>query len=173
LSKADNKWHLLQSSPNVSGAFFPESFSTTVVPYTRPYNNFIRDNHQCVSLDNVGYNFHFWPSTGRISLKNYLETPTSAPKDIRSDIKGVFITMQARLILKNLAGNDDRGSARYLLDVGGDYWQYFSSQHTTNTFNNVGDIGLSRFRYVNKQWEAYSMCTMSANDIKNNPPPIK
>jgi hypothetical protein len=55
-----------------------------------------------------------------------------------TDIGGVFTTSQARLILDNPDGTDDRASADYVTNVGGDWWE--SPTSGTNQGINQGQF---------------------------------
>jgi hypothetical protein len=85
----------------------------------------------------LGYNVHFWPTGSRATY------PISA-----SDIGGVYTTVQARLIGANV------GSAHYLLNVGGDWWQ---SQ--TAAYPNNSGIGVGRYMALSGSWAAYNFWT--------------
>jgi hypothetical protein len=155
LSKADGQWHLIQSSPLVKGAAYRVDFAYNInVPAdVRP------EADGGVSAKAGGdYNFHFWPSTGRIAINP-------------EDIAGIFVTVQARLVVDEPAQADDRAQARYLLGVGGDYWL---SQNAVWFFRKTNkDIAIGRFKYVTTVWQAFNMTTLSANELQHNPPPIE
>ncbi len=105
-----------------------------------------------------GYNYHFWTTGGRTKIDP-------------EDIAGVFTTVQARLILDNPDELDDREKAAYLLNVGGDYWKSLDADWDYFETNN--DIGMGRFKYVTKEWQAFNMHTLSESELRKNPPPIK
>lgn len=155
LSKADGQWHLIQSSPLIKGAAYREDFAYNInIPAdVRPE----ADGGISVKAGG-GYNFHFWPSTGRIVINP-------------EDIAGIFVTVQARLIVDDLAQADDRAKARYLLGVGGDYWR---SQNAVWFFWKTNkDIAIGRFKYATAVWQAFNMATLSADELQHNPPPIE
>jgi len=154
LSKQDNQWHLLQSPAAVVGGAWREDFLDNIsIPAD------IRaeaDGGVSVKVGG-GYNFHFFPET-RASI---------AP----SDIGGVFVTAQARLILDDPLGRDDRAKARYLLNIGADYWiDLFTDfdDFTTNT-----EVFQARFRYVTTGWHWFNMISLGEAEIRQNPPPIQ
>lgn len=154
LGKSDAKWHQVQSSHGVSGSAFREDFARNV---NRPSDT-LEESDSTISVTvGEGYNFHFWPTLGRISIDP-------------SNVAGVFITVQARLIIGDSKKPDDRNQARYLLSVGGDYWKTVDAPWDNWTTN--GDIGIGRFKYVREDWRSFNMSTLSAQQIRLSPPPI-
>jgi hypothetical protein len=156
LSKADGKWHLLQSSTDVEGAAYREDFvndeSKTLELRTEP------DGSISVTAGD-GYNFHFWTSSGRSTIDP-------------DDVAGVFTTVQARLIVDDPTLPDDRATAKYLLSMGGDYWLSLSAQWKSDWSAN-GDAAIGRFKYVTSEWQAFNMTTLSEEELRNNPPPLE
>ena len=86
-------------------------------------------------------------------------------------IAGVFSTVQARLILDNENGLDDRDQSEYLLSVGSDYWR--NMEIGWDYWKTNGDTGIGRFKYVTKEWKAFNMHTLTEEQIRKNPPPIE
>jgi len=155
LGKKDGKWHVLQASRKVEGAAYREDFEGDV---NKP-PDIRQEPDTTVSVTaGGGYNYHFWPSTGRSSIDP-------------NDVGGIFTTVQARLILDDPAGPDDRASARYLLSMGGDYWLSLSAQW--DNFKTNGDIGIGRFKTVRVEWQAFNMTSLTADDLRRNPPPME
>lgn len=155
LSKKDGKWRLIQNSRDVAGAAYREDF---VGDINKPAD--IRNEADgSVSVKaGGGYNFHFWPSTGR------------APMD-PDDIGGVFTTVRARLIIDDPTQPDDRAKARYLLNMGGDYWLNLNAKWDNWTTNK--GIAMGRFKYVKPEWQAFNMTTLSEDEIRRNQPPLE
>ena len=155
LSKKDGRWHVLQSCRKVEGAAYREDFAGDV---NRPPD--IRQEPDTTVSVTVGggTNYHFWPSTGRASIDP-------------ADVGGIFTTVRARLIMDDSTGTDDRATARYLLSMGGDYWLSLSAQW--DNFKTNGDIGIGRFKYVRSEWRAFNMTTLTAAELRRNPPPLE
>jgi len=155
LSKKDNKWHLWQSAKLVEGAAYREDFaddlSKPAVTREEPGGTL---SVQCGD----GYNFHFWPASGRVAIDP-------------DDITGVFTTCQARLILDDPEEADDRDQSEYLLSIGGDYWETLTAEW--DYWKTNGDIAIGRFKYVTKEWKAFNMHTLTETQIQNNPPPLE
>ncbi len=155
LSKRDGKWHLLQSSKKVDGAAYREDFAGDV---SEPADIRYESDGSVSVKAGQGYNFHFWPASGRASID---------PKDV----DGFFTAVQARLITDNTQQPDDRSKARYLLGVGGDYWLSLTSQW--NNWKTNGGVGVGKLKYVTISWRTFTMTTLSPTEIRQNPPPTK
>jgi len=154
LSKTDHKWHQLQNALVVEGYAYVEDFVDDI---HKAADTRVEPDGSISVTAGGGYNFHFWPKMGRVTY----------PVD---DIEGCFATVKARLILDDPAGTDDRAIARYLLNVGGDWWESLTAvwdQWTTNA-----DIGIGRFRFVTSEWRSYNMYSVPEDTIRNNPPPF-
>jgi len=154
LSKSDGQWHQLQNSKLVEGSAFREDFAgdVNISPDVR------KEPDGTLSVKaGGGYNYHFWPS-GRASINP-------------NDVAGVITTVQARLIVDDPSKPDDRSAARYLLSMGGDYWSTLDAQW--DNYKTNGDIGIGRFKYVEKNWQSFNMSTLSAGVLRQNPPPIE
>ncbi|MBN1998777.1 T9SS type A sorting domain-containing protein [candidate division KSB1 bacterium] len=154
LSKSDGQWHQLQKSLRVEGAAYREDF---VGDISRPADIRSEPDGSISVTAGEGYNFHFWPSSGRVEI----------PKD---DVEGCFVTLQCRLILDDPEGVDDRYDARYLMSVGGDWWESLSAQWDNWTTN--ADMGIGRFRFVTTEWKGYNMISLSESQVRQNPPPF-
>lgn len=154
LSKKDNKWHLLQSSVRVSGANYVEDFAGDV---NKPANIRVEKDGSISTTCGGGYNFHFWPNTGRITIP-------------LNDVAGCFVTVKARLIVNDAAKPDDREKAKYLMSVGGDWWQSLTAPW--DNWKTNWDIGIGRFRYIKSEWKSFSMYSVPADTLRKNPPPF-
>jgi hypothetical protein len=134
-SLSQRRWLRVQGTVQVSGGHYAEDFAN---------NASISADWQSepdggISSGMVaGYNLHFWPSAGRGSVA-------------ASDIGGVYTTYQARLIGANA------GAAKYLANVGGDWWLNATIGYGNGT-NNPG-IGQGRFVYLSQSWSAVDFYT--------------
>ncbi len=153
LSQATGEWTLVQEAP-AEGAAYTNDYQGNV---NRPAD--IRDDEaDTISVKaGQGYNFHFWPRSGRATLDP-------------SDVAGVFTTVQARLVVDDPTLPDDRSAARYLLGMGGDYW--LDADAEWDEFQTNGDIAIGRFKYVTSEWQAFNMTTLDAQQLRRNPPPL-
>ncbi len=108
--------------------------------------------------------FHFY--TERIDLHAIYE------KDVFQLASHVFATYEARLILDDPQGVDDRDMARFVADVGFDVWRRIDSVWQPDYSQNH-DLGISRFKFVTKEWRRFFMTTdISLSDLQQNPPPM-
>jgi len=161
LSKRDNKWHLLQSDIRVYGGLY--DFINN-----KQENATIRnesDGGVSVIADGI-YCFHFWVSRAPID-------PT--------DIAGIFTTIQARLIIDDPNKPDDRDLARFILNMGADYWRNMvvnpietdceKATDARNDQNNCS-VGHGRFKYVSNEWKSFNMITVPEEEVRKNPPPL-
>jgi len=155
LSGTDFQWHLLQKDEIVFGRAYLEDFSGNT--NKEADLRYEADGGISVTAGN-GYNFHFWPSSARVNLPN-------------DNMVGWFVTVQARLILANPDGTDDRKEARYLINMGADWWSSVNAawaDYSTNT-----DIGISRFKFVTSEWNAFNLITVPYINVPENPPPFQ
>ena len=154
LSKKDNKWHLMQSSVRVSGANYVEDFVGDV---NKPADIRIEADGSISTTCGNGYNFHFWPVTGRSKF------PVN-------EVAGCFVTVKARLIVNDKTKPDDREKAKYLMSVGGDWWESMTAKW--DNFKTNADMGIGRFRFITNEWKSYNMYSVPADSIRKNPPPF-
>jgi hypothetical protein len=153
LSKKDGVWRLVQDSADVQGSAYKEDFVDDI---SKPAN--IREEDEGISVKlEKGYNFHYWPPTGRVEIDP-------------DDIAGVFTTMQARLIVDDEAKPDDRTQARYVLSMGADYWLDMEAQWDQLKTN--GDVAIAKFKYVTPEWQAFNMISVTEEVLRENPPPL-
>jgi hypothetical protein len=155
LSRATGEWTLLQASEVVAGAAFREDYSDNA---NVPADIRLEAEGGVSVTAGGGYNFHFWPTSGR------------APID-PVDVAGVVTRVRARLILDDPNRPDDRSSARYILGMGADYWRKEDSQYSAD-FRDVADLGIGRFRFVTREWQSFYMHTLSPEQLQDNPPPL-
>lgn len=102
-----------------------------------------------------------------------------------ADIAAIHVTTQARLAVNNRNLPDDRAAARYLVQVGADY--YPDASLNVNAFapdNWNPGVGLSRSKLVGNSWQSYSFTTIdvgvqtpggasiSEAELRANPPPL-
>jgi hypothetical protein len=154
LNKKDNKWHLLQSSVRVSGANYREDFVGDV---NKPADIRVESDGSISTTCGGGYNFHFWPSSGRSKFP-------------ANEVAGCFVTVKARLIVGDKTKPDDRDQAKYLMSVGGDWWQSLTAPW--DNFKTNADMGIGRFRFISNEWKSFNMYSVPADTIRNNPPPF-
>ncbi len=74
---------------------------------------------------------------------------------VPQDIRAVFVSMETRLVLNNATGTDDRASARYLVNVGADYWP--NAAAVNNTWGYAPGVGQGRFILATPEWRTATM----------------
>lgn len=150
-SISQHKWIELLNTPQVQGAHFDESFATN-----NSINADLRNEPDGgISTTMVpDYNFHFWPTGNRATINP-------------SDVGGVYTTVQARLIEDNPTGTNDLSAAKYLVNVGADYWTT-----TTSAYPNNAAVFEGRFDYASPQWQSFNAISWTANQVLANPPPV-
>jgi hypothetical protein len=102
-----------------------------------------------------------------------------------ADIAAIHITLQARLTVHDTGRPDDRSAARYLVQVGGDYYPDASTKNKAFTPDNWNPgIGLSRSKLVGNAWKSFSFTTIdvgvqvpggaaiSEAELRRAPPPL-
>lgn len=155
LSKRDRKWRLLDQSRRVDGAAFREDFfnNLNIPAQVR------KEADGSISVQMVkGYNYHFWSSRSRVPIQPL-------------DVAGLFIAVDARLIVNNPRQPDDRARARYLMSVGADYWTTMTAPW--DHFKTNADVGLGRFRYIGPTWKTFTMTSLTEAELRRSPPPLR
>lgn len=153
LSKKTNTWVLWTSAQKPTGLHTSQDLS---LMDTKPADIKVLSESVSVAMMK-GYNF-------------YLLTPLRVTIN-PADINGVFVTVQARLIQVDTAKPDDRDNANLMLSAGGDYWLDLSSGG--DDYSNNGDIAIGKFKRLTKDWRAFNMHTLNADQIRSNPPPLE
>jgi hypothetical protein len=154
LSKKTKSWNLATGSNTTDGYY--NSFNTDTNYFDIQVNarNEPQANGGGTSIKMLagGYPFQGWCATGIGGID-----PT--------DVAGIWVYCEARLILDDPAGTDDRSTAGLVLCSGGDY-------KDTNA-NTIAGIGIGRFKRVTNNWRAFNMSTLTdAQWSKSAPPPV-
>ncbi len=154
LSKSKGTWTMIQNTSNPDGAAYVEDFSGD----SNKPADIRREPDGTISVTaGGGYNFHFYPSP-RASINP-------------NDIGGIVTIFDARLIVGDPSGADDRSSAVYLAGAGGDYYPSLTGSWAGNTDYNPAIAG-GKLKYVKTYWRSFAMSTVPASQLAQNPPPI-
>lgn len=152
LSKRTGNWVLVTSGPQ-AGAAYREDFSGDV---SKPVDARTEPDGVSGKLDfSAGRSaWHFWNPRGSIDP---------------DDVAGMYGAFQARLILDDPNGPDDRGfwSKHLLMGAGIDFWQNLTAPWP----NNIG-ASIGRFKRVNNNWRSFNTTTLSPEQLAANPPPV-
>ena len=153
------KWVTVQSSAAPEGAAFREDFAANASMGAGARAEAASGGGLSVLVGAgkwAGHNYHFWPSGGRAAV------------DI-ADVRGVFTTCEARLILDDPRGPDDRARCKNVLQMGGDWWVDRKTGWLPDWSANSG-IGSTRSKWVTPRWQSFSFCSCPPTQILANPP---
>lgn len=159
-SRKEQKWIKLQGEGKIEGAAYPESFGKGLGTCPHIARDESENGGGASVTAGKGYNFHFWPSEARIDV-------------VPSDIEAIYTTLEARLILDDEKGEDDRDTARYLMSVGGDFW--IVDGNGSGGDNHNFDFAVGRFRYITNEWQRFSgwrTDDKTGDLFIKNPPPV-
>ncbi len=158
LSKSDNKWHELSNIEVINeGAGYPEDFSDDTLHDAPADIMRFEPNGHVSTRPGSGYNFHFY-------------TPRTAINP--SDIAQMVSSCEAKLILGNPNGVDDRHLAKFVLNIGNDAWRTMDAEFKSDYSNNH-DMGMGRFKYITNEWQTFNFSTnISLRELQENPPPL-
>lgn len=135
LSESSRKWSLLKNdvSPSTDSWKYPFAFAAD--GGTR--------------AESSG-GFSFKPKYP-VFAHGYGTQTTIVPQDIRA----IFVSMETKLVLENASGIDDRSSAKYLVNVGADYWP--NAQAVNTTWSYAPGVGQGRFILATPDWRKATM----------------
>ena len=133
LFRGSDHWQRIQFSSDVQGAAFAEDYQG---PNVRA--DYDRTLTGTTVRPVARHNFHFWPGTGRVGLQGWR-------------IDGIIVTVEARLRPATRPGTH---SPCMVLDVGGDMWRSRDAPPVTGA---SGDVGIGRFKLVQRRWRLFSM----------------
>ncbi len=121
-----------------------------------------------------------YESSGGISVKpkypnfhhGYGNSVNINPQDVRA----VFVAMEYRLVVDDPSKPDDRNSAKYVVDAGGDYWP--GNGQGSWSLGYAPGMGNGRMMLATKDWRTATMLVPNPNygstmeEIRKNPPPL-
>ncbi|HYF57540.1 MAG TPA: hypothetical protein VEA81_01135 [Burkholderiaceae bacterium] len=168
-SRKSGQWTLVTKGP-VEGWNYPKHLTGSDV--SSPDYRTHGDNRRSVRPAGGNAVFHGW-CCGKAAIQG-------------NDVEAVHITVQARLVLHDASGPDDRAKAKYLVHVGGDYYPdaSVSIEAFAPAVYNPG-LGTSRAKLVRQDWTAISFTTidvgkveptgraMTESELRAAPPPIE
>jgi hypothetical protein len=143
----DGRWSRVQRSSEMSGSSFPENYVGSPVRG----RVLARSTAGTKVRMRRGYNFHFWPATGRVRFDP-------------SKVSAIVVLVRAR---RSSAARRDQCA---VLSVGGDYWRSIDAVQAGST--NAVDAGIGRFKRVRSSWRVFSMTTASAATLTRHPLPV-
>ena len=158
LSKSDNQWHELAVVENITeGAGYVEDFSDDNQHAAPSDIMRFEPNGHVSTRPGSGYNFHFYTP----------RTPMNP-----DDIAQMVSSCDARLIVGDPSGTDDRNIAKFVMNIGNDAWRTMDAQFKSDYSNNH-DMGMGRFKYITNEWRTFNFSTnISLSELQQNPPPL-
>jgi hypothetical protein len=164
LSRSTNQWTELVSEQDMGGEFCPHG--SNYLHCTGGDNKRSESDGGGISIKPMaGNDYHGWYG-GRTAING-------------ADIKAVFVTLQSRLLVDSAANGDDRDNARYLFDVGADYYPEMGPSQIY-----LPGVGVSRAKLITNNWRSFSFTTfsdvgnqdpgggISEAEFRSNPPPL-
>jgi hypothetical protein len=153
LSRRTGKWRQANASRRVNGANYREDFAGNE---SRPANLREEPGGAVSATLGGGYNFHLYSIRGRAKIDP-------------ADVAGVVSVFNARVIMDDPNGPDERHLARYLASAGADYW---SDQTVGAGEGTVADVGIGKARYLTADWLTLSMATLPIRKLERSWPPV-
>ncbi|MGE0316121.1 MAG: hypothetical protein AB7P21_31290 [Lautropia sp.] len=168
-SRRSGQWTLVGADRTVGGNLYPKSLQgeQTAPPNVRQES----DGSLAVLPPSGNLVYHGW-CCGKKAIQG-------------SDVAALFVTVQARLAVDNAGRGDDRGRARYLVNVGADYYPDVNTgiDAFAPTYWNPG-VGVSRAKLVTNEWQSFNFATVdvarqdpgggviSSGELRAAPPPL-
>jgi hypothetical protein len=153
LSASTGRWTATTlTASQISSDFYSENYS---IDYMTSVPTRIESDGSVSMSTTAGKVAHFYGPYPRVPINP-------------NDLAGVVVLMEARLILENANGPDDRSSASYLLMSGADPYP----ATTGNGIEKNSNIVAGRLKFVTTNWRSFCATTMTLAQLTNNPPPI-
>lgn len=158
---ATSGWVLLEHA-NPTGSFYDENFSNDAhTSFISNYINYGTEKRTRIKLDysTVGYNYH--PFGSQISL--YEKGLTDKDGNvINGDILYIFSEMDIRLCVWDSAVQSDIDDAKYVANIGADWWRAVGLSWSAD-WNNNKDVCVGQFRTITKEWKRLYMTNVPSN----------
>ena len=156
LHRGTGRWRPLTGGEPITGANYAEDFADDANVPADLRDESARGGGVSATVPD-GTNFHFFPDR-RARLDP-------------ADVAGIWTRFEARLVLGDPAGPDDRADSPLIASAGADYWASPTApwdQWTTN-----GDVGIGRFKYVTADWQTFNMHTLTEAEMRATPVPTE
>jgi hypothetical protein len=146
LPRGSTRWRRVQFASEMQGAAFAEDYDGPSVPA-----HYVSRASGTAVKPVAHHNFHFWPSSGRVRLRP-------------AQVAAVVVAVQARL--QTQSGGSTPPCL--VLSVGGDLWRSLRAEPGGS---NSADIGIGRFKRVERRWRLFTMTTASTELLARAPLP--
>jgi hypothetical protein len=84
----------------------------------------------------------------------------------------VIACLEARLVLINGSGTDDRATSNYLVEGGADWWPTEYGALPTSYTEGTPPVGNGKLKFAQANWRSYCTTNLSLSDLQLNTPPI-
>ncbi len=150
-SRSHARWEEIQFSAQPVGQWYREDLAGNISqPASQQHEP---DGGTAVAMV-PGMALQFWPTGSR---------PTIDP----ADIGGIYVTVQARLIVDDPSRPVDLADAHYIIDTGADYWLDPTAPYPDNA-----NAVVSRFDTLGTSYASTSATTMTPAQLAADPPPF-
>jgi hypothetical protein len=84
------------------------------------------------------------------------------------DVAGIYVTMQARLIVSDPSRADDRARSMYLVHVGADYYPEATTGISAFVPSEYAPgVGMGRAKLVRNEWQSFSFATVDVGVVES------
>ena len=175
--KQNNTWELLGRTDNPIGDYKMSWHRTFAQPGQEEFENQNPNTDVRSEANNGGGESMLCPNSGAtggspaftisdVTAHGFPYRITKQYQEWRN-YKGFIQFFEARLILNNTSGDDDRDNADLMVWPGHDL--YRDSSPEAGNWANEWDHG--RLRYLSNNWKTFITCSVLPADYNNNPPP--
>ena len=148
-------WKLLEHA-NPTGSFYDENFSNDAhASFISNYINYGEEKRTRIKLDysTVGYNYHPFGSQIDLVEAGFLNEDGSVKN---GDTLYILSEMDIRLCVWNSALPSDLDDAKYVANIGADWWREKGLSWTPD-WNSNKDVCVGQFRTITKDWKKLYM----------------
>jgi len=167
-SRSSGEWRSLGGPAKVAGTVYGKP-GTGLGPQNEVVVNSSDTSSSIRMGEDSRYWWHGWWEAGRPAIDPW-------------DVGAFLVTVQARLVVANPSGADDRQAAELGLQVGADYYMEANSDYGDLIAPN---IGISRTKRLTNEWQAFNYATLSdvgeqipgggitEAELRGSPPPLE
>lgn len=154
-------WKLLEHA-NPTGAFYDENFSgDSHTSFVSNYINYASEKRTRIKLDysTIGYNYHPFGSQIDLEEEGFLDANGDV---LGGDTLYIFSEMEIRLCVWDSAVASDIDDAKYVANVGADWWREVGLGWTPD-WNSNKDVCVGQFRTIAKNWKKLYMTNVPSD----------
>ena len=157
-------WKLLEHA-NPTGSFYDEDFSQDAhTSFLSNYINYGAEKRTRIKLDyaTLGYNYHPFGSQIDLVEAGFLETDGSVKN---GETLYILSEMDIRLCVWDAALPSDIENAKYVANIGADWWREKGLQWTPD-WNSNKDVCVGQFRTITPEWKKLYMTNVPAAEYE-------